>query len=220
MKFLSLHHELSDETPGFAGRPCIQIELSKCLSKQDSCNQLFVHMSNHVGTHIDFPSHFIAGGKTLSDYSQEDLWFSKFQVMDLKVGEGELISAGKWLECIEDNIELLLVRTGFERLRSQESYWKNGPGVHHEVGLWLKKKRPSVRCIGFDFISLTSLHHRKEGKLAHQTFLDGDKPITIIEDMKLSGWEFQPLEGIMVVPLPLKNSDGAQVSVLGVRKGI
>ena len=33
-------------------------------------------MSNHLGTHVDAPSHFVDQGKTLTDYEAKDWVFS------------------------------------------------------------------------------------------------------------------------------------------------
>ncbi len=75
---------------------------------------------------------------------------------------------------------------------------------------FLKKKLPNLRAIGFDFISISSLKNRKEGRKAHREFLKDD--ILIIEDMKLSDLKDRP-DSILVSPLFIDKADGSPVSI-------
>ena len=70
-------------------------------------------------------------------------------------------------------------------------------------------------AIGFDFISLTSFKHRSVGKQAHLSFLNPEKPITVIEDMHLEKLDSCPSK-INVFPLLVKNIDSAPVNVIAI----
>ncbi|HAG91205.1 MAG TPA: hypothetical protein DCL41_05005 [Bdellovibrionales bacterium] len=113
-------------------------------------------------------------------------------------------------------MDFLLLRTGFEKRRGEESYWNNNPGFLPEVGFWLREEFPKVRAIGFDFISLTCFQKRELGREAHRAFLNPFKdkpPILIVEDMKLAHAP-HTLRRIHLAPLMIENADGAPVTVL------
>ena len=83
------------------------------------------------------------------------------------------------------DVELLLIKTGYENYRIQDKYWNDNPGLSSELASYFRTRFKKLRCIGFDFISLTSWNHRLEGRLSHREFLTPDQPnssILIIED--------------------------------------
>ena len=51
----------------FPGDPAPAVERVRSLDRGDSCNLTAFSMCAHNGTHVDAPSHFIRGGKTLSE---------------------------------------------------------------------------------------------------------------------------------------------------------
>ena len=94
-------------------------------------------------------------------------------------------------------------------------YWQENPGIEPSVANYLIEKYPNIRTIGFDFISLTSFKHRSVGKQAHLSFLNPEKPITVIEDMHLEKLDSCPSK-INVFPLLVKNIDSAPVNVIAI----
>jgi arylformamidase len=212
-----LSHYLNDKTPRYAGNTAdLVIEPASCICNGDSANSVKISFKNHISTHIDFPKHFDDQGKVLNDYSPSDFFFKNPQLLDLPVAPAHLISVDDLDGKIKLDTDILIIKTGFEKERENESYWNNNPGVNLEVGLWLRQKYPNIRAIGFDFISLSSFKHRMVGRQAHKEFLsqefDGG-PIWIIEDMKLSELTKQPNE-IMVIPFLIDQADGGPVTVI------
>jgi kynurenine formamidase len=59
-KYLS--HPLHPGAPAYGGGNAFLDEPDKQMSQGDSCNTRKWHLSNHMGTHIDFPRHFAANG--------------------------------------------------------------------------------------------------------------------------------------------------------------
>lgn len=118
---------------------------------------------------------------------------------------------------IPSSVEILLIRTGYEKYRGSEKYWNDNPGFSQKVADYLRSRFPSLRCIGFDFISLTSWKHRDIGKIVHGEFLSPGKnirPVLIIEDMALVNIQ-DKLNRITVAPLMVEGSDGGPVTVFG-----
>jgi len=213
--WIRLSHILNSETPGYGGNTEFFVKKLKSINKGDSSNSLSIQMSNHVGTHVDAPSHFIEQGLTIEDYDIEEWVFNLPILIDIPRRDSSLIEIkdlDKELKEIKD-ADLLLIRTGFEKKRKEEDYWKNSPGFSPELAGYLCDKFPSIRAIGFDTISLTSLRHRELGRKAHRKILGAG--IRIFEDLLLSviPTNNQP-QLVIALPLLIEKADGAPCTVI------
>ncbi len=215
MKKIFLSYSLDSTTPSYGGREPLQSKQTKNMACGDSCNQIQFTMSNHLGTHIDCPSHFDPKGRTVDSY-EADFWtFHRVCKLDIDAQPGELIDLEKYLPQIPIEAEALIIRTGFCRKRQEEVYWQNNPGLTAQSGLILRQQR-KLRLIGFDLISLSAYQHREEGRRAHHAFLHGDlgsSPILILEDMDLRELDATPVS-LSIFPLRLRGGDGAPVTVV------
>jgi len=211
-----LSHVLSKATPGFGGQSAFESETVNSICSGKSSNSSKWTLSNHIGTHVDAPYHFSDAGETVDGF---DAGFWVFQapcVLDIRVGDAELIEPKDWESLVSTNCDLLLLRTGFQKYRPDRKYWESNPGLSPEVGKWLREKRPSIRAIGFDFLSVTSFQHREIGRESHRALLDparSGKPVLAIEDMDLSAIG-KVLNRVWVAPLRVAHADGAPVTVL------
>jgi kynurenine formamidase len=171
--------------------------------------------TNHLGTHIDVPKHFIRNGISLSDFEDSFWFFNNVQVIDIPCDSGRLIEFSEVENKIIDKekIELLLIRTGYEKYRTDEKYWRDNPGISSDCAEKIISEFPKLRGVGFDFISLTSYNFRDEGKQAHYNLLKNNLPFIIIEDMKLSVAPKGEIDNLIISPLFIENADGAPVSV-------
>ena len=215
VKFLS--YQLSNETVGYGGQTTFNAEQIRIMANGDSCNESFWKLSNHIGTHIDTPFHFSVDGKKISDYPASHWVYEKIQVVELSLSFGELISPKIVSDIIEEDTELLLLKTGFGAYKGKREYWEKNPGLSKDLAAWIRDNRPKVRTIGIDLISITSYMHRPEGKIAHDAFLSPShpgEPFTVIEDMQLSDIDKSTkIEKVVVSPLVVKNADGSPVTV-------
>ena len=214
--YVYLSHFLNKDTPTYGDRDKFTIKENSSISKGDTANSSSISFStNHMGTHIDLPKHFIDNGKTLSDFEPGYWFYNNIALIDVDKDKGELIIPEDINDTnIDKNCELLLIRTGFEKFRNQKVYWEANPGVDPSVADYIRSNFPNIRTIGFDFISLTSFVHRPIGKIAHNTFLsEVDQSITIIEDMRLSQLNNSPLK-TFVFPLLVSGIDSASVTVI------
>lgn len=67
-----------------------------------------------------------------------------------------------------------------------------------------------------DVISVTSRHHRTEGRTAHRALLDPEGPVRAVlpvEDMALSHVN-EPLSRVIIAPLRVWETDGGPCTVL------
>ena len=220
-----LNHVLNSNTPTYGNKDLCNIEKVKEISKGDKSNNSHIHISSHVGTHIDAPYHFCDDGRTIDEYPPEFWICKKPWVIDLIINKNELISYNSiqdQLNEIPELTDILFFRTGFENYRNSsdiDKYIFYNPGISSEIGYWLRENK-CIKMIGLDFISLSSYAHRGEGRYAHQAFLCKyeikDKlfdPILIIEDMKLSNYSIE-LSNIVISPLRIENGDGSPVTVI------
>ncbi|MCK9618072.1 MAG: cyclase family protein [Lentimicrobiaceae bacterium] len=217
MNWILLSHILKPGIPSYGNRDKLIIEHPSSLAYGNTANSSSWNFtSNHLGTHIDVPNHFFDEGMTISDYPAS-FWFSeKILLIDIPLEKSELITPYHLNDKVKSNIEVLLVRTGFEKYRHQEKYWNDNPGVAAETGFWLRKNFPEIKIFGFDFISLTSWKFRDEGKKAHKAFLDPiatGKPVCLIEDMSLKSVQ-NTVKQIIVAPLLVEKGNGSPVTVL------
>ena len=216
--YISLSHWIDESSPTYSNQGGFKRESISSIKKGRTSNSESWSFNNHIGTHIDFPRHFFNEGKSSSDYSLPFFIFNNIGIIFLdktpksnQIIDYELIKN----ECnqIEKNIEVLILKTGFEKYREEKIYWSDNPSFHKDVGVKLKEKFKKLQIFGFDTISLTSVNNKGMGKLAHLEFLQKDSSILIIEDMKLSLIDKLHLpEEIIISPLMIKNSDGSPVN--------
>lgn len=211
-----LSHLLTPDTPGYGGSSGFCADVKTRISEGKSSNSAEWKLSNHIGTHVDVPYHFSDAGLRIDDYPAETWIFSKPCLVDYAAKPAELIGPGDWVNYIPQDADLILLRTGFEKHRSEKIYWEMNPGLSPELGSWLREQRPAIRAIGVDVLSATSWQHREIGRKAHRHFLDPafqGEPVRIIEDMALAALESTPSR-VIVAPIRVKGGDGAPVTVI------
>lgn len=212
-----LSHTYSDTTPSYGNRDFFKATENSSISLGGTANSsCWIFTTNHLGTHIDVPYHFDVTGIKVSDIPPSDWLFNTIAIIDVPCNEAKLIG----VEDIESSpinprIEMLLVRTGYENYRGTDKYWNDNPGLSPEVADFLRRNFSKLRCIGFDFISVSSWKHRLIGRMSHRAFLspeNNSRPILAIEDMSLKylngkiGW-------VIVSPIIVENGNGSPVTV-------
>lgn len=216
--YVLLSHILRQDTPSYGNRDKVIVRVNSSIKGGETANSSCLILSNnHIGTHIDVPRHFSVDGKRTIDYLIDDYVFEACQVIDLPRNEACLIGEEdiKGIN-IRSDVDLLLIRTGFEDLRGDDAYWNNNPGLAPELAVYLRKTYPKLRCVGFDFISVTSWQHRPEGRLAHKAFLapeNGDREIWAIEDMSLKDAP-SGIKKVVAAPLLVEDGNGTAVTVI------
>jgi arylformamidase len=212
-----LSHTLGPDTPVYGNGKAVEFTTLKSLLSGDSCSQLDMHFNNHSGSHMDFPSHFVASGKTASDYRAQDFCFDSVNLVWLDAAEDELLGPKRLLEHLKGSgrdCELLLIRTGIGMKRGTEDFWKHGPGIDVGVAPWLREQFPRLRAIGLDSISLTGFQNRDVGRSAHREFLGGDRPLLILEDLNLEILNGKTPARVIALPLRIQSGDGAPCTAI------
>lgn len=218
MKFRYLSHPLTDRIPcyGKIGHPGLKNK--KSITRDGGANVFSFSMENHWGTHVDLPNHFFKSGKRVSDY-EADFWFFKSpQVIGVHSRPSEILKCGDWLDRINKDSDMLLLKAGWTALRGSKRYSFNNPGIHSEVALYLRKYRKNIRAVGIDWVSISAYRKRDIGREAHKAFLDPrgkNDPVVIIEDMDLSH-SLGKLKEVIVSPLRIERADSAPCTIIGI----
>lgn len=214
MKYYYLSYFMNAETPLYGGGNGVEIKPLNQISKGDTANTKSIQLHNHSGTHIDFPNHFIAKGKTSSDYDASFWHFQSPFLYERPTTPSEIINlTNEDLKTIPCQTDFLIIKTGFGKYRGQEKYWKFNPGLSPKSADILRNQLPKLRVVGMDFISLTSFQNRPLGRIAHRSFLGGDHPLLLVEDMNLYSLNVQPKK-IICTPLMIENLDGCPVTII------
>jgi kynurenine formamidase len=144
MKLIDLTQTFTAVMPVYPGDTKPELKEVSTVEK-DGFGHFWISTGMHVGTHIDAPLHFIAGGKKLSEFPIEQF-----------IGRGVLIEArGK----MEIGVELLkdvdltscthvLVHTDMSKIFREEDYFANSPVLTEEFASALVKAR--VKMVGMD----------------------------------------------------------------------
>jgi len=216
-KWIYLSHFLDSTTPAYSGGETFQSIGLKSIEHGDTCNTARWIMPNHIGTHIDFPRHFIEGGKSFSDYTPEFWILNAVHLIDVSpVAPSSRIAEDLLnIESIEANTDILIIKTGFGEQRDNECYRNAGPVFMPELADALRKQCPGIRLMGFDTISLSSWSDRELGRIAHRAFLCHSWPILLLEDMDLlqvgNNTKFHK---VIISPLCVSNADASPCTVL------
>ena len=217
MRLIWLSHILEDNAPLYGGAKDLSIKSQREIAKGDSCNTSMLVLPSHAGSHVDAPYHFIPNGKSIDDYPPEAWIFECPRLFDISVQPGILIGRDELLPATEsDNeIDMVVLRTGFERFRKEDIYWQDAPGLGVELVGRLVEQYVNLRAIGIDCISMSSLRHRDEGRTVHRILLT--KEVLLFEDLSLSAIENGArLKKVLAFPLRIKKGDGAPCTVVGV----
>ena len=218
MKVCFLSHTMTDSMPVYGGNVKLNLKSVKSIKHNDSCNVWQFCIENHWGTHVDCPAHFFEHGSKVTDYPHDFWFFNNPQVLKVHADPGQIITKKDLPPTINNKVDFLLFQSDWTYLRGKEVYTSHNPGLHPEIGMWLRNNFPAVRAVGMDWISISSFQHRDIGREAHRTFLNLDAeghPILIIEDMNLA-FDLGNLKEVWVSPLLVEKVDSAPCTVIGI----
>nr|WP_303851839.1 cyclase family protein [Seleniivibrio woodruffii] len=206
---------MNTETPAYGGRKQVELERISDMSKGDAANNTRMNMSVHTGTHLDMPLHFYADGQDINSFDADFWFFEKPLFVDVKPADyvirDELFSK---LDTVDDaGFDCIIVRTGFDR--TDEDNADKNFGFHESVADYIREKYKNVRLFGMDTLSVSSFQNRPEGRKAHKAFLNPEKPIVLLEDMKLDIENTDIISRVIILPLRVDETDGLPCTVVG-----
>jgi kynurenine formamidase len=213
-----LSHLLDSHTPSYGNRNKFEIVKKSDINSGDVANDSSISTTVHIGTHIDMPYHFYENGQTIEDFDS-NFWFFR-KPLFVEIHQEELIIKDNLISQLEniDDIgyDILIVKTGIEEYRDNDRFWDKNYGFDPDLYDYMIKKFPTVRVLGFDSISVSSFSDRLIGREAHKRFLNPNKPILLLEDMRLVEYTNKSkFNKIIIAPLRISKCDGLPCTVIG-----
>ena len=158
MKLYDLSQDLSADTQFWPYYPPFEAYYFK-RKVEHGVNAQYIKTSNHIGTHLDAPRHFITDGMTIDQIPLEWL-YGPGVIVDLRDEMDDL--AVYTPEMIEKRVEvkegdLLVLHTGWYKYAAggsagdEERYIHLHPGAHPDMVDWLLKKK--IKIWGVDCVS-------------------------------------------------------------------
>lgn len=215
-KIKLLSYLLTKDTPSYGNKDKFLIRINDNIDLGNTSNtSTWIFTNNHIGTHIDAPIHFDINGKKLSDFQSEFFLFNNIQVIFYSCDASKLININDInFSFIDQSCEFLIFKTNYGKFRNEKKYWNESPSLSLELCKFIREKFTNLRLIGFDFISLTSLDHKEEGKKCHIEFLaNKNRPILIVEDMYLAEIINNDIDWAVVSPLFVEDGNGSPVTI-------
>lgn len=166
----------------------------------------WIALGAHTGTHVDAPSHFLAGGAMVQDLSLDDL-IGPAWIAD--TGTAEVVDAALLDPLgIPRQAERILFRTSntSRDLMRKREFDRTYVGLDLSGAAWLAERK--VRLVGFDYLSVQAFDASDE---THRTLLRTGT--VLLESLDLSrvgtGWH-----EIVCLPFLGKDLDGAPSRVV------
>ncbi|MBX7234171.1 MAG: cyclase family protein [Caldilineales bacterium] len=158
MKIHDLSQPLNQECSFWPFYPPFEVKYFKRKSEH-GVNAQYIQTSNHMGTHLDAPRHFVTAGKTIDELPLDWL-YGPGVIVDLSDMLDELDIFGP--EDIEKRVEvregdILYIYTGWSKYGQfgaspdEEKYIHRHPGPHYSICDWLLSKK--IHLWGVDMVS-------------------------------------------------------------------
>ena len=210
-KYIDLTHQIEENMPVFPGDPPPEIREVMTLG-QDIYAVQSIRFNNHIGTHLDAPSHFIEGGMTVDQIPLKSL-IGKAVILDFThKGKNDLITkeelqAHKYRLLPDSRV---LIKTGWDLLFTSNAFYEDFPCLNQEAAEYLVQLRISL--LGMDTPSPSPLD--EPGQTIHQKLLGAG--IVILESVKNLTLIDRNQCQIIVLPPLIKDFSGAPCRVVAV----
>jgi arylformamidase len=201
-KWIDISIPIRNKMVYWPGDPVPRVERIKDRDKGDGVTLTEMQFIDHVGTHVDAPLHFIAGGRTI-DKMPLDATMGRARVIEIK----DPVSI-EMKEVLPQNIrygERLLFKT-----RNSSRCYKNDEFVPDyvyfsvEVVKYLVER--GVRVVGLDYISIGKYGDDSNIGATHKMLLENG--VYILEGINLS--KVKPGRyDLICLPLLLEKGDAA-----------
>lgn len=215
MTIVDLTHVLR---PGIANprdQPHLDLQLETVRDiAEEGVQVLRIGIGNHAGTHVDAPSHIIAGGATVADLDV-GRFYGPAAVVDIPLGPDAAIDAAE-LEEVEPEIrpgDIVFFCTGWgERIGTSE-YSDHHPYLTPAGAQWLVDRE--VKLVGIDVSSLECPFSKRPPGFRHDTLrilLDAGIPAfhNLANLERIAGSRCR----VAAFPVPIAGSDAGLARVV------
>jgi arylformamidase len=202
-RLIDISVPVAPDLPTWPGDPVIRIEPAKRIAKGDAANVSLLSIGNHTGTHVDPPSHFIEGGRSIDELDGGILIGSAW-VTELPHARGEIHSAELERAEIPERTERLLLKTpNSGSLRRGAALVPDFACLAVDAARWVVDR--GIRLVGVDYLSVERADAPKEHPV-HRTLLSAG--VIVVEGLDLSSAPPGLCE-LLCLPLLIAGGDGA-----------
>ncbi len=204
---IDVSYPYTDFMAVYPNNPKFSIQRVQDLEKGDSVNVSLITIGSHTGTHIDAPSHFISGGKTIDQIPLEDM-SGTAKVLDLQ-GNEEITE--KLLSRYDiDSGDIIILKTDNSKTFHGDVILKDYVTLNYEAAEYLASKEARMVCI--DYMTIERPRAKRiAGKSIHNILLS--KEIPIVEMLDLTHVE-EGIYQLYCFPVNIAGADGAPARVV------
>jgi len=188
----------------FPGDPPFSIETVFDRTKGDPFNLALMKIGTHLGTHVDPPAHYVAGGATVDEIPL-DVMIGPGVILDMRgrpyVDRQALEDA--WTE----DYPRVLLKTDNSPKLLEPDFDTNYVALTEDGADFLVSK--GVKLVGIDYLSIEK--YMNPGAPVHHTLIGAG--ILIVEGVHLVEAPAGPCR-IYCLPMKIKGGDGAPARVL------
>jgi kynurenine formamidase len=172
--------------------------------EKDGCSVQTISCCNHLGTHLDAPSHFLAQGLTVEELPLSAL-IGPALILDLSpcVERGRIEPEDIKARLPKEHPERIILRTGWAERFDSGGYFEGFPVLSLEAARYLAGLK--IRLLGMDTPSPSPFDDPDH--LIHKALLG--EGIVIVEGLRrledIPGNTFE----IVVLPLPIQGASGS-----------
>lgn len=187
---------------------------------RDGASVQILRLASHTGTHLDTPAHVVDGGVPITDFSLDELLFTRPVVVDLPLHDAGIVMPDHLAphEQALRQADLALFRFGYGPVRRSDPqrFSARSPGFGVESARWLREHCPQLRALGLDVPSLATIAHLDQTMRAHNVLLEGPgRRFLVLEEMDLD-YDLTSLRSVQVNPWLVLGMDSGPCSVIGV----
>jgi arylformamidase len=190
------------------GEPGPKVKPLRRIADGDSANVSVITLSDHTGTHVDPPIHFLEGTNTV-DKLPLDALVGPCRVLEFK-GAGHVTD--KWLDSagIPKGSERLLFKTRNSARWADPTapFTKDFSSINSSAAEWCVSH--GVKLVGIDYLSIEPQGPEKAGYPVHMALLGAN--VVIIEGLDLRSVAPGSYE-LVCAPLKILAGDGAPARV-------
>ena len=212
-QYIDLTHQIQEKMPVFPGDPPPEIREIMTLGK-DICTVQSIRFNNHLGTHLDAPSHFIEGGMTVDQIPLETL-IGEAVILDFtSKGKNGLITKED-LQTHAHRIypgSRVLIKTGWDVHFTSDAFYVHFPCLTPDAAEYLANLK--IGLIGLDTPSPSPLDDPDQA--IHKTLLNAG--VIILEGVKNLTLIDQDQCRLIVLPLSLRHFSGAPCRVVAAKE--
>lgn len=213
---LDLSYTLEENMPAWPTQARYGTVIYESYDFGDAATHSQITMSEHTGTHIDAPLHFVKGAKAVDELELKQLMGRGIFIDASFLKENELLTIDKIKEFEKNNVEIkkgdiVMIRFGWDdKYKLQPNcmeYLNDWPGLSKEGAKYFLDKE--VSAVGCDTLSLDAFNVKVN--VCHKILLGNDIPI--IEN--LCNLSRLPLVSYIIgLPNKFKNGSGSPIRVI------